>query len=543
MTQSEPAALENAEAIIERFGGIRPMATKINVPVTTVQGWKKRNVIPGARRAEIIQAAQQFGVDLSDIMKALPSATAIANENAPKAESGLSFSRTLERGSASRNVEQGLDAAKTFSAAPDPDANLEKKLARTERRAVTKSTLINLFLLVLVVGSVVLLLWPQNEKRMASLESGLNGVREKQSFLSSLIPDNIESKINALQAQLGKLESGVNSAIGTAKTVSSDVLSADAGNLQERVARLEGGISEITGMPVSSGLSGLAARLQALSESAGGQAQLESAAGQLMALLSGVPEGDTAAVDQVLQTAPQDNPELAQAFEGVPPQDIKAAALLLGMTQFRSSLNRDNKPFAQDLALLKKLAGPEDAELQAAIDRLAPYAEQGVLTPSGLATEFRGVAGDVVVASLQGEDVSFKDKAQARLGEMFKVEKNGEPMVGTPEQKTLARADKLIQSGNLEGAIAQMKSLDGPAAAIAQPWVTKAEATVFAHQFKRMLTHSVGKKSSYTASPPSTMLRGLNIPGTSELIRNDETGINILRPDTGMTTRDPYKQQ
>ena len=67
-TYDTEATISNAEAIIERFGGIRPMASKISVPVTTVQGWKKRNVIPAARLEQIKTAAQQHNVDIADIL-------------------------------------------------------------------------------------------------------------------------------------------------------------------------------------------------------------------------------------------------------------------------------------------------------------------------------------------------------------------------------------------------------------------------------------------------------------------------------------------
>src|SRR5579859_4589619 len=48
--------------IIDRFGGIRPMATKLAVPVTTVQGWKKRGIIPQVRHADILAAAAREGI-------------------------------------------------------------------------------------------------------------------------------------------------------------------------------------------------------------------------------------------------------------------------------------------------------------------------------------------------------------------------------------------------------------------------------------------------------------------------------------------------
>jgi len=54
-----------AEAIIKDFGGIRPMAAKLGIPVTTVQGWKSRGHIPVNRRKPILEAARIHNVNLS----------------------------------------------------------------------------------------------------------------------------------------------------------------------------------------------------------------------------------------------------------------------------------------------------------------------------------------------------------------------------------------------------------------------------------------------------------------------------------------------
>jgi hypothetical protein len=53
-----------AERIIEKFGGIRPMAHKLNMPVTTVQGWKKRGAIPSNRHPDLLAAASRYNVTL-----------------------------------------------------------------------------------------------------------------------------------------------------------------------------------------------------------------------------------------------------------------------------------------------------------------------------------------------------------------------------------------------------------------------------------------------------------------------------------------------
>ncbi|MEZ5668230.1 MAG: hypothetical protein R3F55_12490 [Alphaproteobacteria bacterium] len=53
-----------AQALIDVFGGIRPMAAKLGVPVSTVQGWKQRDTIPAARVPAVTAAAARHGIQL-----------------------------------------------------------------------------------------------------------------------------------------------------------------------------------------------------------------------------------------------------------------------------------------------------------------------------------------------------------------------------------------------------------------------------------------------------------------------------------------------
>ena len=55
----------SVEEIIAKFGGLRPMATKLDLAVSTVQGWKIRGHIPEQRHEEILKAAQQHGIAVS----------------------------------------------------------------------------------------------------------------------------------------------------------------------------------------------------------------------------------------------------------------------------------------------------------------------------------------------------------------------------------------------------------------------------------------------------------------------------------------------
>ena len=56
MNQKSNLKFNEVEQVIKAFGGLRPMATALGVPVSTVQGWKERNAIPKARHGEVQQA-------------------------------------------------------------------------------------------------------------------------------------------------------------------------------------------------------------------------------------------------------------------------------------------------------------------------------------------------------------------------------------------------------------------------------------------------------------------------------------------------------
>lgn len=123
------------------------------------------------------------------------------------------------------------------------------------------------------------------------------------------------------------------------------------------------------------------------------------------------------------------------------------------------------------------------------------------------------MAGDIVVASLKGEDVSVTEKAQARLGELFKVEKDGELITGTPVQAKVAKTEKLLNDGNVESAIAELEKLDGPEAELVKPWIAKAQQTLTAQKLEQALTQAVSGNL-----------------GGGRLFIDEESGVELYKP-------------
>lgn len=77
-----PSSMNATERIIQRFGGIRPMANKLKTPVTTVQGWKKRGAIPLSRHADLRATALKLRIKLdeADLEAATPAEDHSATE-------------------------------------------------------------------------------------------------------------------------------------------------------------------------------------------------------------------------------------------------------------------------------------------------------------------------------------------------------------------------------------------------------------------------------------------------------------------------------
>lgn len=522
--------LSKAEQIIERFGGIRPMAKAMGIAVTTVQGWKKRQSIPLARKEDVLTAAAAHHIDLSDILAPQAAAPAPASPQAEKFEDNVKDAAAQETPEVTARHEKAVaDAAVTAqqdeeraalheAAAPrrtPTSAELLREINEAQNKAMTNSLWASAALVVGVCVLLGVLLWPskkqldEQEEKLSALAGQVEAVREKQSVFKKLVPEEMQSKMEDLKKQAETIQTTVNDLSEKTErivAVAQDLTGPDGGTLSMRLTHLEGQM-EALGAPDD--LSVLVQKLQDLSRSVEGQSQLSASFAELQDTVLNM-QGRVDSLDVALaEKTQEEDSALGETLEGVSGTDLKAAALLIGFSQLRTSLHRDNQPFEDDLAVLEKLVGGDNEELNAAIEKLAPKAAEGVLTTDGLSSEFKGLAGDIVFSSLKGEEVSMKEKATARLHDVLQVEKDGEALTGTDTQVTVEQAQALLDEGDVQGAVALLQTLDGAAAETAQPFIDEAQMTLAAQQLQSVLGEEIMKRLPTGSAVGSSVIPAL----------------------------------
>lgn len=460
MTQDSTAVISKASEIINRFGGIRPMSTKTGIPVTTIQGWKQRDAIPANRRYELVDAANKNGINLSDLLME------IAGDK-PNAD---------DTGNQEIFIAGGEIPKRHYD-----DSHSDLKPASNQAMFIGAGALI---LAAAILGMIIAIAPDVKQatgqaERIAQLEQQIENMKSAQnsSSSSSFLPDGLGDKLSSLEGQVGALSE-------QAKSYSAVIDDLQTGTMSERLTKLESHMGGLLEKANAFGLQEVVQKIQAMQSTTAGLGQVDG----LIAAFLGTAQ--TATPDQLSQSFTQlreTNPDVAETFKNVAPEDMQAAVMLMGMAQLRESLARDNDSFEQDLGLLKVTLAQDNPELVAAIDRLAPQAKSGVLTPTGLSQELRGLTGEIVAAELSGKDVSIQDKLTARLGQMVQVEKDGQRISGTQTQITIAEAQKKLDTGDVAGAVALLQSIQGPAAEKVQPIISQSNATLLAGQVQQLL--------------------------------------------------------
>ncbi|KQY35018.1 hypothetical protein ASD38_00120 [Caulobacter sp. Root487D2Y] len=134
---------------------------------------------------------------------------------------------------------------------------------------------------------------------------------------------------------------------------------------------------------------------------------------------------------------------------------------------------RTARPFAEELASLERVL-PLSPDLRA----LARLARDGAPTRAGLAAEFETLTGRAAVAARDpGRNADFLARLRHALSSIVSIRQVGSTQGATPDA-VLARAQKLLNEGDIEGALTALEGLPAPAQTVLAPWRAAAERRV-----------------------------------------------------------------
>ena len=300
-------------------------------------------------------------------------------------------------------------------------------------------------------------------------------------------------------AQMNRVEKTTHSKIHTLPASSDNSFSAMLSRFIERfqesadpvadtVDQIATSAASMITNPASGDFSQVLSNVSALRQQTGGDAAVSQSLDRLRALLSGPDVRRPEDIDRVVGEARKDDPALNSMLGSVKGSDVEAAAMLLVLNEFRSNVS-NQRPYAADLALLKKFAG-DDPRMNRSLAHLAPYAESGVMSREALQAELKGLAGDIVTAQLQGQDVSVQQAALKRLDRLSRAGNINQIKGETPDA-VVARAQVMLDKGDVKGAVRELQSLNGDAAQVARPWMENADGYVVADRSSDDLTQSL----------------------------------------------------
>lgn len=414
------------DAIIEQFGGIRPMAAKLGIPATTVQGWKKRGSIPETRTDDIVAAAQSHNIALR--------AADIAAATAPEA---LGTRMNLE------DLEREIAAAPAAKpASPPPPQNPVKPLTPPLPARRGGGLLGGTALLVALAAlglsgygtwrdlTAPPALAPTAPPDLSPLSDRVAALETRQQELAAAL-DALRQADSTQPTIVGRTP------VPAEPALSPGIPAIDTSALEQRLTALEDRPAT-----ESTDLAPLTNRVEAL----------EAVTTELVPRLT------------MLETRRQ----MGAAGEG----------LIVAVGQLQAAL-AGGRPYARELRAARALVAADTA----LADLLAPLeatAEAGLAGDIALRDKFRLLAPVVLRADRERPDATWTDQVLARMANVITLRRASGEVAGDDAASILARAEAGLLSGDLPRAVNEMESLPAHAAGPAKEWLELANARMAA---------------------------------------------------------------
>lgn len=488
------------DRVVAAFGGIRPMATKLGTPVTTVQGWKKRGAIPAQRHDAIRTAATEHGIELDD---ATLTATAPADSSPePARAKPKPTSRPAKpppdpppaaekpsppAGSVPKSASRSEAAAKAMPAREMPPTEKGPAPSRPSSGLAWFAVVVALLSVGLVVTAP---LWIDSAYRVVGL-----------TVPSGTGPAFDPDRLNALESRLASLErqtealaaradpdavaQGLNAELQAIDRRVAAVEDIDPQSLDDRITAVQGAADA------------LAADLARIEGAMGSQRIALTEARAIVTRLEARADEADAAIETLAATQSRDGRRIDRLIAS----DSATQALVLAIGQLRVAVNA-GRPYRQSLSALQALSSGID-ETVPHLAALAPSAATGIAGRDSLKSTFPGMAEAVRQAVLLPSDAGWVDRTVARIEGLVTVRPAPGEVDGEDAAAVLARAEGRLNNGDLAGAIAAVAMLEGEAAEAAAAWRRSAEARLAAESALDDLNSYAIARLANAATDPS----------------------------------------
>ncbi|WP_299376437.1 carph-isopro domain-containing protein [uncultured Kiloniella sp.] len=497
------------QEIINAFGGLRPLASKLGIAVSTVQGWKERDSIPSARHEDILRAAAKAKITL-DVVRVRESDLLLSDE----AEQGASSDLGSSSSSGKSDIKSPLKASSAIPVSgskatvgdknDDAQANTgvekdngiglgpnkaDELLSDTQTVAVVKkggslnSFFYGVGFCALAMAAAVFFRseWlplvekiptfggeaettsvSSLEERIVDLEQDVFNAQSKSIDQNRFLA--LSETVRTLKLQQSELERQLNDltnggVVVTSSDADKDLVEALRTELEQTRQRMDA--IESTGFASSSvGDSSDGASVQ----------QLASIRTQMNALISEV--ASLKSGDAVPSQSLVGGPATGDVY------------LALGVLQLRDAL-RGSGPFVKELDLVRAVA-PENSTIHELVSPLSSFAAVGLPSLTDLRASFPSAARDALSADKIAGGQTWVDKAIGRVTDVVSI-RPIDILDGQGTSSVLARAENYLKDGDLSGALQELENLTSAATSGMENWLLLAKQRREGEQISQQL--------------------------------------------------------
>lgn len=461
------------ERVIALFGGVRPMAAKLEISASTIQGWKERDSIPETRHAEILTAAEKHDIaldpaDLGGEKSEPPDGSeSVALPEADDPEPDPPEPPKFTPDSVAPPIPP------TPVPPPPPSAPADRLSARNGRALMVA-------IVALIVG-IAGLIWAVVDGEIEA-SSDLSDISERVATLEArpapqpVDLSGIEARLTALEDEVGSAADGseTQDLVDQIATLSDRVSALEQAPTGDQIQALSDRVSALEQSPTGDQIQSLTQQVQSLSETLSTlQATIsgvQDTQATMRAALQALPTGEmlnntSSSIDQRLAAF---QTQIDQAIALARQNTGEGPALVLAVSQLREAVN-SGVSYGSMLGSVDALAGGNDGLAQA-LGVLSDHATAGVPTFDMLAERFPEVADAIRAAARPAADGWF-DSALNSVGSLVTVRRAPGENDGDDPDDITARAEARVAAGDWAGVEQALSSLTGAPADAAASWL------------------------------------------------------------------------